>query len=328
MDNQMIVDFINNVEPNFSYGTSDGMARAMVESAENMALINDYIVESTYEVYTEADGDRNIFGKIKDKLSVYFTLLMNVIKKFIAKIKGFFMTVKRKLTQAMAKAVKTIGEFLKNRVKNNPEHLKEQQDMQGYYWHEPKLSAFKGFIDNNKDLIDANQEFTVEEAKAKIAELDSKFEQIAKVGDTTQSALLITTTYSFAPADAAKFLSSEFEQKISKPVDETYSKIMESTNAIIVELKKTEQKVTKDLKAASGEGIGAVKNKFKGLNMLIAHMNMYKFKIAQKVASAAFTYFKKLFSIVRKVVRGFSFSENKEEKIDIDESFGIISQIQ
>nr|DAE39848.1 MAG TPA: hypothetical protein [Caudoviricetes sp.] len=31
-----------------SYGTSDGMTRAMVESAENMALINDYIVESTY----------------------------------------------------------------------------------------------------------------------------------------------------------------------------------------------------------------------------------------------------------------------------------------
>ena len=256
---------------------------------------------------------------------------MNVIKKFIAKIKGFFMTVKRKLTQAMAKGVKTIGEFLKNRVKNNPEHFKEKQDMQGYSWNEPKLSAFKGFIDNNKDLIDANQEFTVEEVKAKIAELDSKFEQIAKVEGTTPSSLLIVATYSFAPADAAKFLSSEFEQKISKPVNETYSKIMESANAIIVELKKTEQKVTKDLKAASGEGIGAVKNKFKGLNMLIAHMNMYKFKIAQKVASAAFAYFKKLFSIARKVVGGFSFSKNKEEKeekIATGESFDIISQIQ
>ena len=41
MDNEMIVDFINNVEPDFSYGTSDGMSRAMVESAENIALNND-----------------------------------------------------------------------------------------------------------------------------------------------------------------------------------------------------------------------------------------------------------------------------------------------
>ena len=111
MDNQMIVDFINNVEPNFSYGTSDGMARAMVESAENMALINDYIVESTYEVYTEADGDRNIFGKIKDKIHKYFVLFVNLVRKAIEKIKGYYMTIKRKLTMAMAKAVKIVADI-------------------------------------------------------------------------------------------------------------------------------------------------------------------------------------------------------------------------
>lgn len=43
MDDKMIIDFINNVEPDMSYGTSDGMTRAMVESAENMALINDLL---------------------------------------------------------------------------------------------------------------------------------------------------------------------------------------------------------------------------------------------------------------------------------------------
>ena len=100
MDNEMIVDFINNVEPDFSYGTSDGMSRAMVESAENIARINDYITESVYEVYTEADdSDKPGFlGKIANKIGIYFTLFMNIIKKFITKIKGFFMTINRKIT--------------------------------------------------------------------------------------------------------------------------------------------------------------------------------------------------------------------------------------
>ena len=90
MDNEMIVDFINNVEPDFSYGTSDGMSRAMIESAENMALINDYIVESTYEAYTEAEDDDNkapgFFGKLKNRISTYFTLFMNVVKKFLQEV--------------------------------------------------------------------------------------------------------------------------------------------------------------------------------------------------------------------------------------------------
>ena len=55
MGDKMIIDFINNIEPDTSYGSSDGMTRVMVESAENMALINDYIAESTYEVYTETE---------------------------------------------------------------------------------------------------------------------------------------------------------------------------------------------------------------------------------------------------------------------------------
>ena len=102
-----------------SYGSSDGMTRAMVESAENMALINDYIVESTYEVYSEAEDKQSFFANVKNKVSVYFTLLINLIKKFIAKIKGFFVMVRRKLTAAMAKAVKSVASFLNNRINNH-----------------------------------------------------------------------------------------------------------------------------------------------------------------------------------------------------------------
>ena len=108
MDDKMIIDFINNVEPDFSYGSSDGMTRAMVESAENMALINDYIVESTYEVYTEAEDKQGFFSKIKNKIHRAFILFVNLIKKAIEKVKGFFMAIKRKLTMAIAKALKAL----------------------------------------------------------------------------------------------------------------------------------------------------------------------------------------------------------------------------
>ena len=58
----MIIDFINGIEPDMSYGSSDGMTRVIVESAENMALINDYITESTYEVYTETEDKQGFFA--------------------------------------------------------------------------------------------------------------------------------------------------------------------------------------------------------------------------------------------------------------------------
>ena len=85
MDDKMIIDFINNVEPDMSYGSSDGMTRAMVESAENMALINDYIVESTYEVYTEAEDKQGFFSKAKNKIHTYFVLFVNLVRKAIEK---------------------------------------------------------------------------------------------------------------------------------------------------------------------------------------------------------------------------------------------------
>ena len=98
MDDKMIIDFINNVEPDMSYGTSDGMTRAMVES--------------TYEVYTEAEDNKEdkqgFFSKIKNKIHTYFVLFVNLVRKAIEKVKGFFMAIKRKLTMAIAKALKTL----------------------------------------------------------------------------------------------------------------------------------------------------------------------------------------------------------------------------
>ena len=81
MDNEMIVDFINSVEPDFSYGTSDGMSRAMVESAENIARINDYITESFYEVYTESDDPDKpgFFSKLSNKEIKDYNYLVDTV---------------------------------------------------------------------------------------------------------------------------------------------------------------------------------------------------------------------------------------------------------
>lgn len=139
MDNDMIVQYINGVQPDFSYGTSDGMSRAMVESVENMAMINDYITESTYEVITEAKEDKpGFWGKLGNKISYYFALFMRLVNKFITKIKGFFMTVKRKLTMAFAKAIKAVASFLRNRINNNKKKfdtVNEDDEIEKYSWN-------------------------------------------------------------------------------------------------------------------------------------------------------------------------------------------------
>ena len=110
MDDKMIIDFINYVEPDMSYGSSDGMTRAKVESAENMALINDYIVEASYLVYTEAEENtEGVITKIYNKIHTYFIIFENLVEKAIEKVKGFFLSIKRKLTMAMAKVLKAIA---------------------------------------------------------------------------------------------------------------------------------------------------------------------------------------------------------------------------
>lgn len=144
MDNDMIVQYINGVEPDFSYGTSDGMSRAMVESVENMAMINDYITESTYEVITEAKEDKpGFWGKLGNKISYYFALFMKLVNKFITKIKGFFMMVKRKLTVAFAKAIKAVAGFLRNRINNNRKKfdtVEKDDEVEIYKWNDAGIT--------------------------------------------------------------------------------------------------------------------------------------------------------------------------------------------
>ena len=319
MDNEMIVDFINSVEPDFSYGTSDGMSRAMVESAENIARINDYITESFYEVYTESDDPDKpgFFSKLSNKIDTYFTLFMNIIKKFITKIKGFFMTVKRKLTVAFTKAIKAVGNFLRNRINNNRKKfdaVTTKDEVKIYKWNQDKLEELSDF------KYYANVASGGEGYEGAVTYFDNVKEKINDISitsdDNKTSSLLTEKTITFDPNKAEKLLNDEYKVNIDGKLNSIYNSLMKQTNDYIKELKTEEKEVRKDFKKASNKDADTrreAKDAFKATNYAINQWTLLKYRVTQKIASACFKYYKKLFSAVKKVIGGFNISGNSSD---------------
>ena len=315
MDNEMIVDFINSVEPDFSYGTSDGMSRAMVESAENIASINDYITESvydTYDAYTESDDPDKpgFFGKLYNKVSTYFTIFMNIIKKFITKIKGFFMTIKRKLTVAFTKAIKAVGNFLRNRINNNKKKfdaVTKKDEVKIYEWNGNVLDKLREL----KTITGARVAPT--ESYDKVTEywddVKETIKNVAVADEKKNLSLLKEKITTFDPNTTVKFLQDEYEINIDGKIKDVYNSIMKETNEIIKDLKKREEEIKKEFKKSSNKDSKTretAKNKFKAINYAINQYTLVKYRVAQKIASACFKYYKKLFSAVRTVFGGIN----------------------
>lgn len=342
MDNEMIVDFINNVEPDFSYGTSDGMSRAMVESAENIATINEYINESVYDAYTEAildvngnpissagssdkDSDDNsskpgFFGKLYNKIDTYFQLFMRLVKKFITKIKGFFMTIKRKITVAFTKAIKAVGNFLRNRINNNKKKF-DSTDKEGieiYQWNKPVLdsiisgnyfnskipeaSTIKGSSDPYEDIKDAFSNYKEEIDDIAVAPEDGKKETLLK-----------KDILHFTPNDSVKLLNKEFKINIDGKINQVYNAVMKETSTSIKDLNKAEKEIRNEFKKSSNkddETRNTIKSRFKAINYAINQSSLLKYRVSQKIATAAFRYYKKLFTAVRKVFGGINIFGN------------------
>lgn len=235
MDNDMIVQYINGVEPDFSYGTSDGMSRAMVESVENMAMINDYITESTYEVITEAKDDKpGFWGKLGNKISYYFTLFMKLVNKFITKIKGFFMMVKRKLTVAFAKAIKAVAGFLRNRINNNKkkfDKVDEEDEVKKYKWNEEAVDEVIRICTTSEDPIDKviiNIANNV--AKNDIAGIDDKGHNLTiKKGDYKAAAKYALITSANMNKNNTTTPSAEYDKVV-----EQFNDIKDKLNNIVV----------------------------------------------------------------------------------------------
>lgn len=334
MDNEMIVDFINNVEPDFSYGTSDGMSRAMVESAENIARINDYITESVYEVFTEADDSDKpgFFGKLSNKIDTYFTLFMNIIKKFITKIKGFFMTVKRKLTVAFTKAIKAVGNFLRNRINNNRKKfdaVTTKDEVKIYKWNNDKLEELSDF------KYYANVASGGEGYEGAVTYFDNVKEKINDISitsdDNKTSSLLTEKTITFDPNKAEKLLNDEYKVNIDGKLNSIYNSLMKQTNDYIKALKTEEKEVRKNFKKASNKDADTrreAKDAFKETNYAINQWTLLKYRVTQKIASACFKYYKKLFSAVRKVFGGINIFGTSGDYKEKQESANLFNLVQ
>ena len=312
MDDKMIIDFINNVEPDMSYGSSDGMTRAMVESAENMALINDYIVESTYEVYNESIISQNT----QDRFTKFYAAFIHTIKKAIEKVKGFFMAIKRKLTVAMAKALKIIGkkiivrkdkhvqnarrdaikEYINDddapKVYGSDENIKE---LNTYAFDTKKYNELCDFINSSMSVI-SDIKSSLNNGHTKIKE---DFDKFINEKNDTGSVLLTKTVYKIRlGVSDNKYLEKKIKE-IFKDVDiimgEFYNRIMKSFDNSISELKKAENE-TKDMVLPT-----VIKTRYKAISSAIHIANYIKYKSSQLVASACLKMYKKSFSEAMKM---------------------------
>lgn len=354
MDNEMIVDFINNVEPDFSYGTSDGMSRAMVESAENIATINEYINESVYDAYTEAESDEGssddksddsskpgFFGKLYNKIDTYFQLFMRLIKKFITKIKGFFMTIKRKITVAFTKAIKAVGNFLRNRINNNKKKFDatEKEGIEIYQWNPQVLTSIisGNYFDSKIPQVMSNMAARgssdpYEFAKDAFSEIKEMIDDIAVAPeDGKKETLLTKKTVHFTPNQSEKFLQQEYKVNIDGKINQVYNAVMKETSASIKELKTAEKEVRKEFKKSSNkddETRNEIKSAFKAINYAINQSSLLKYRVSQKIATAAFKYYKKLFTAVRKVFGGINIFGNSGDYKEAKSESAIFDLIQ
>lgn len=354
MDNEMIVDFINNVEPDFSYGTSDGMSRAMVESAENIATINEYINESVYDVYTEAESDEGssddksddsskpgFFGKLYNKIDTYFQLFMRLIKKFITKIKGFFMTIKRKITVAFTKAIKAVGNFLRNRINNNKKKFDatEKEGIEIYQWNPQVLTSIisGNYFDSKIPQVMSNMAARgssdpYEFIKDAFSEIKEMIDDIAVAPeDGKKETLLTKKTVHFTPNQSEKFLQQEYKVNIDGKINQVYNAVMKETSASIKELKTAEKEVRKEFKKSSNkddETRNEIKSAFKAINYAINQSSLLKYRVSQKIATAAFKYYKKLFTAVRKVFGGINIFGNSGDYKEAKSESAVFDLIQ
>ena len=329
MDNKMIIDFINNVEPDMSYGSSDGMTRAMVESAENMALINDYIVESTYEVYTEAEENKEgVITKIKNKIHTYFILFVNLVKKAIEKVKGFFLSIKRKLTVAMAKALKAIAKtdlkassnFAAYKAGGNKVDAMFKRVQIGnttfntYEIDDKKYTELVNMIRMSNDMTtfmrtENNQ--SLEEIEDYIKGIRDDFdEKFVKPKPETGSVLLkpVGHKITMGSDELDKEMKSIFKD-VDTIMNDFYNYIMKSYTDVISMLSK-EEKAAKDKFSNNPKELSIA---LKRISKFIHTINYTKYKSSQLVASACLKMYRKSLSEARRLLKS---NENLKKKME------------
>ena len=293
-----IRSFVEAVEPDLSYKGTEGSMAMLVESAQNMIALEDFIHTDTYQEGVVGDTAGAVWNKIKK----FFALIVNLIKKIIAKIKSFFIALRRKITMAAATAMKKIGEFVQKHTDMN----KTVNDAIAY--RGLNVTATKKFIDNinawakqNDQKLEHVVNETIEatlKAKGKVVEL--KREDM--LNDNCK-AILEGSDYKTFIEKAKETLIEEkelvpsnkafeeiYKSELLKNLDAAYNAIIKAKAVKLATSSKLEKSITTAVKQAKLNK--AVSKMLSNINVDVAAHNTVTTMASQAISSVLLSVYK------------------------------------
>lgn len=298
-DNELIDNFIESIEPDYRYANSDDLTTAMVESVENLASVNDYVTECTYEAYAISESVSDFAKKVGAKISAYFQLFLEIIKKFIAKVKSFFMNFKRQFSMALLKLEKHFLDSDVKSIEKNKDKYKKPVTVTGIStskifntkfndlikllgegvgygpngdsWSKAlNANSYDDSFSNNK--IKTNDEGLMDDLKSFTADNKALVVKILDIDTIPESKQTFKSVSDLS--GAIKSVGS----MVMNAVDKFYRAIMKSSAADIAKLKENRKKYEKAVKdAETPEDVKAPMKMVKYINACISTRNSFTF---------------------------------------------------
>lgn len=332
-DDIRIHELIESVEPDLKYAGTEGYAQAMIEAVENYAIIEEFIQEADGDkkdgtekkgYWGGGDGKTKSFKNKEGMISKFFGAIFRFIKAAIAKVKGFFATLRRKLTVLITKGAQKISGFINRNVNLTEigDSEFEVKDLNKNFM--TKLEGLKLISDiNNSDSItkimqslkskgidvDTDSVIEIDSAYANDTSNtdDDEVEGLKELYSNTKEALnnatsdLITNIKEKLLAEDEVTLNGRnvksfydtYNKKLLKNVDKVYNVLMKNFNKQI----KASQKTEKNLRKASHKELTSsqlfrIKYAMKFSNLVTKTLVTMKYKIMQGIASASLAVYK------------------------------------
>lgn len=140
-----IVSFIESIEPDFSYQGTEGAMALIVESNDNMLVIESYLdgieTQAIQEgLYSDAkDKAGAAYGWAKEKAKKAIDYIIKAIKVAIAKIKALFFQMVKKIKVLYAQAANKVGDLMSKLASKDISGIKVD-------WKELQFEKIRGFV--------------------------------------------------------------------------------------------------------------------------------------------------------------------------------------
>lgn len=294
-----IVSFIESIEPDFSYQGTEGALNFVIESNENMLVIESYldsveeeaIQEGLYSWTKEKVGSAYNYGKekggkaytwAKENVKKAIDYIIKAIKVAIAKIKGIFFTMVRKVQVLYAQATKKIADMIASVGKSD----KTADDQIELTYTRIKTEAlntkinsfipenteyFKGLESNSRAADEKTEVNSDDIIKACLGDNFSK-EDFRKdcLSESSGKVRINAVTGN---------LKTEYDEDVMKPLKALYDRIMNNKKSMLSTVSK--------LRTADG---------------ITRHQISYANKVVNAINAASAKFFNAVFSVV---VTGF-----------------------